>query len=264
MTPGRHTQATKTTVLDFFTPEKFAGSGCHPRGIFLRAPILLLCGFGILLLSLPARGAGLQTGRTGAASSAAAPTGEATITFRKVFKSSYPEFVEIKVKQSGTGTYDIRQLDDDASPQPFEISASLAQKIFDLAGKLHDFQGVDLEVHRRLANLGDKTFRYEKGGESHETTFNYTLDLTAADLLSVFEGLSRQESDLADLQRTMRYDRLGVNDVVLQVEADYDNKQLPEPERFLSLLDQLAADEKFIDIARDRARKLAGRIRSSH
>jgi hypothetical protein len=62
----------------------------------------------------------------------------------------------------------------------------------------------------------------------------------------------------------MRYDRLGVNDVVLQIQADYDSKQLPEPERFLATLDQLAADQKFIDIARDRARALAGRIRASH
>jgi hypothetical protein len=192
-----------------------------------------------------------------------ASSGDAVITFRKVFKSSYPEFVEFKIRQNGSGTFDIRQLDDDASPQPFEIGAPLARKIFDFADQLHDFQGVDLEVHRRLANLGDKTFRYEKGGETHETTFNYTLDPTAAQLLAIFESLSRQESDLADLQRSMKYDRLGVNDVVLQIQADYDNKQLPEPERFLTLLDQLAADQKFIDIARDRARTLAGRIRSS-
>ena len=219
-----------------------------------------------LLAIFPCAGSPIR--RTQTATKSAATTGgsassEPTITFRKVFKTSYPEFVEIKVKQNGTGSYDIRQLDDEASPQPFEIGAPLAQKIFDLAGKLHEFQGVDLEVHRRLANLGEKTFRYEKGGDAHETTFNYTLDPTATQLLSVFEGLSRQETDLSDLQRTMRYDRLGVNDVVLQIQADYDNKQLPEPDRFLALLDQLAGDAKFIDIARDRARTLAGRIRSS-
>jgi hypothetical protein len=88
--------------------------------------------------------------------------------------------------------------------------------------------------------------------------------MTASQLLAIFESLTRQETDLADLQRAMRYDRLGVNDVVLQIQSDYDNKQLPEPDRFLSLLDQLAADQKFIDIARDRARTLAGRIRTSH
>jgi hypothetical protein len=211
----------------------------------------------VVLLSLPVLLAPRVAGKPH-------PPGDATITFRKVFKSSYPEFVEIKINQGGSGTFDIRQLDDDASPQPFEVGAPLVHKIFDLAEKLHDFQGVDLEVHRRLANLGDKTFRYEKAGETHETNFNYTLDMTASQLLAIFESLTRQETDLADLQRAMRYDRLGVNDVVLQIQADYDNKQLPEPDRFLALLDQLAADQKFIDIARARARTLAGRIRTSH
>jgi len=62
----------------------------------------------------------------------------------------------------------------------------------------------------------------------------------------------------------MRYDHLGVNDVMQQIERDYNSKLLPEPERLLPTLDQLAADEKFIDLARTRARNLATRIRSSH
>jgi hypothetical protein len=189
------------------------------------------------------------------------PAGPPTITFRKVFKSSYPEFVEIKVDNTGKGTYDIRQLSDDANPQPLQIGAPIAQKIFDLAGKLHNFQGVDLEIHRKIASLGDKTFRYESGAETHEVTFNYTMDPTATELLNLFENLARQESDLADLQRTMRYDHLGVNDVMDQIQQDYDGKLLPEPERFLPLLDQLGADQKYINIARDKARTLAGRIR---
>jgi hypothetical protein len=188
----------------------------------------------------------------------------ATITFRKIFKSSYPEFVEIKVKDSGSGTYDIRQLDEEANPQPLTVTAQLTQRIFQLAAALHDFDGIDLEVHRRIANLGQKTFRYEKGGDAHEATFNYTLNDSATQLLNIFEGISREQGDLADLERTMRYDRLGVNDVLLQVESDYSKKLLPEPDRLLPTLDAIAADEKIIDIARDRARGLANRIRSGH
>lgn len=235
-----------------------------PRGL----PCGVLCGLLFGFASFPAHGVTRRlspqtTKAPAAANRASASNSGATITFRKVFKSSYPEFVEIKLQQDGMGTYDIRQLDDDASPQPFELSAAVAQKIFDLAAKLHNFQGVDLEVHRRVANLGDKTFRYENGGESHEVTFNYTLDATANQLLNVFEGISRQESDLSDLQRTMRYDRLGVNDAMIQIAMDYDGKLLPDPAKFLPLLDQLAADEKFVDIARERARTLAGRIRAA-
>jgi len=187
-----------------------------------------------------------------------------TITYRKIFKSSYPEFVEIRLNEGGHGTFDIRQLDEAASPQPFETGAALAGKIFALAAKLHNFQGVDLDVHRRIANLGEKTFRYDKGAETHEVKFNYTLDDSAGQLTVIFEGLARQTTDLSDLERTMRYDRLGVNDVLLQIEQDYNNKLFPEPERLLPALDQLAADDKFIGIARQRARSLSSRIRGSH
>lgn len=226
---------------------------CHFR--------ILIATLAGLAMAASVPSASSQSGRTPAA---ADPSGGATITFRKVFKTSYPEFEEIKLNSSGAGTYDIRQLDDDPSPQAFTISVPIVQKIFDLAGKLHNFQGADLDVHKRIANLGEKTLGYEKGGEKNETTFNYTIDPTATQLLDIFEGLSRQETDLSDLQRTMRYDHLGVNDVVVQIETDYNNKVLPEPERFLTVLDQVASDEKFISVARDRARTLAGRIRSGH
>ena len=189
--------------------------------------------------------------------------GGATITFRKVFKLSSPEFVEIKVNESGTGTYDIRQLDEEPSPQPFELNASVVQRILSLAGKLRNFKGIDLEMHRRIANLGEKTFRYDRGAETHSVTFNFTLDDSARQLLDIFEGLARQQAGLSDLQRAMRYDRLGVNDVLRQIEADYDRNLLPDPDRLLPSLDRIAADEHFIDIARQRARALAVRIRSS-
>ncbi len=194
---------------------------------------------------------------------AAVPADGPTIVYRKVFKSSYPEYVQIKVSQHGTATYDIRQLDDESDPVAFEINPPLVQRIFDLASKLHNFQGVDLDIHRRIANLGEKTFQYTKGSEIHEVKFNYTLDESATQLLNIFEGLARQESDLSNLQRVMRYDHLGVNDALAQIETDYNNKIFPEPERLLGALDQVSADDKFIDIARQRARALASRIRNS-
>jgi len=186
-----------------------------------------------------------------------------TISFRKIFKSSYPEFTEIKVTQSGACTADIRALDDEPSPQACEIGQAMAEKIFSLAARLHDFNGVDLDIHRRIANLGTKTLQYENGTEKHSVTFNYTLDETASQLESIFEGLARQEMDASDLRRTMQYDRLGVNDVLIRIEADYAGKLLPEPERLLPLLDQIADDDKYIDLARQKARMLAGKIRGT-
>jgi len=186
------------------------------------------------------------------------------LTFRKVFKSSYPEFSEIKVREDGSGSYDIRQLDETPSPQPMQIGQTLARKIFELAGELHDFQGVDLDVHRRIANLGQKTFRYQNGSENFQVTFNYTLNSPANQLLAIFDGLQRQELDLSAMRRAMRYDHLGIDDVMRRVQRDLKNKLLPEPEALLDTLDQIATNTDLIDIARQRARSLAEQIRSSH
>jgi hypothetical protein len=188
--------------------------------------------------------------------------GGATITFRKVFKSSFPEFVEIKVAEDGNCTADIRQLSDDPSPQPFHLSQSVVQRIFKLAGDLHDFHGVDLEMHRRIANLGQKTFIYTNGSQTYQTSFNYSANPFAIQILNLFENLTRQETDISDLQRTMRYDKLGVYDVVQRVEQDYNQKVLPDPEQLLPTLDQLSGDNTLLDIAREHARTLAGRIRN--
>src|ERR1700730_1560916 len=182
--------------------------------------------------------------------------------FRPVFKSSSPEFIEIAVREdSDTAAYEIRQLDEDAGPSPFQVSAGLRTKMFGLAAQLEHFQGQALHVHRKSANLGEKTFRWEAGAEVHETKFNYTLNSAAAELLRIFEGLARQQEHFDLISRRMRYDRLGINDALLQFESDFNRSLLPEPQRVLPILDQIAGDSRFVDIARQRARSLAERIR---
>ncbi len=187
----------------------------------------------------------------------------ATITYRRVFKGSTPEFIEIKIGDEGKDTFDIRQLDEDADPEPFEVGPAVRKKIFDLASELKYFAIDNLDIQKKIANLGQKTFRYENGAEVHETSFNYTLNPSATLLMQIFEGLARQEQDLALLQRQAKFDRLGVNDALMQFESDMDHRLLPEPERLLPVLDQIAADYHFVEIARSRARALAERIRTS-
>ncbi len=186
----------------------------------------------------------------------------AKLTFRRVFKSSTPEFIEISIREdSDDATFEIRQLDDDPGAARFQVSSALRSKMFALASQLNHFQGQDLDVHRKIANLGEKTFRWERGAETYEVKFNYTLNSAASQLLLIFEGLARQQELLVLLERRMRYDRLGINDALLQFETDLNRNLLPEPQRALPTLDQIAGDSRFIEIGRQRARALAERIR---
>jgi hypothetical protein len=186
----------------------------------------------------------------------------AKLIFRRVFKESTPEFIEIVVAQdTDKATFEIRQLEEDPEKVPFEVGASLRAKMFDLASQMNHFQNQDLDVHRKIANLGEKTFRWEQGAESHEVKFNYTLNAAATQLLQIFEGLARQQELVELLERRMRYDRLGINDALLQFEADLNRNMLPEPQRALPALDQISGNPQFVEIARQRARTLAERIR---
>jgi hypothetical protein len=184
------------------------------------------------------------------------------ITFRRVFKSSTPEFIEIIVSEgSDTASYEIRQLDDDPGAISFAVGAPLRAKMFALAGQLNHFQGQDLDVHRKIASLGEKTFRWQQGTVSYETKFNYTLNAAATQLLQIFEGLARQQENFELLSRRLKYDRLGINDALLECDSDYTRGLLPEPQTLLPLLDQIAGDPHLVDIARQRARSLGDRIR---
>jgi hypothetical protein len=192
-----------------------------------------------------------------------ASSASATITYRRIFKGSSPEFIEIKVAEQGKGTYEIHQLGEESGAEAFEVGPAVREKLFKLTAELKNFAINDLDVRKRIADLGEKTFRYERGTEVHEVSFNYTLNASANQLMQIFEGLARQQGDLVILERRVKYDHLGVNDALRQFESDLEHRLLPEPERVLPVLDQIAADSRFVEIARTRARALAERIRTS-
>ncbi len=200
-----------------------------------------------------------SSAQTSSAQSSAGSAG-ATITFRKIFKDSSPEYVKIEVSQSGASTYDIRQIDDTPQPRPFTVSPALAAKIFALAAALDDFNGITLEVRRRVANLGEKTYIYEKDGVTHQVSFNYTSNDKANQLLDIFEGLSLEDQYAGQIRRTMRYDPLGLDNVLTRLQRDIAARLIPEPAALVPLLNEIAANSNFLDIARQRARMIVAGV----
>lgn len=223
------------------------------KRLFAAFGLLAMIGSGVTLASAQARAS---------ASAASKPSSQnAKITFRRIFQGSSPEYVELCIwDDAKTATYEIRQMDDDPGSAPFEVGDALRSKIFGLTSQLHNFQGLDLDVHRKIANLGEKTFRWEQAGVSHETKFNYTLNPAATQLLQIFEGLARQQEHYELITRRMRYDRLGIYDALLQFESDLNRGLLPEPGKLVPLLEQIANDPKFVDVARKRSQLLLSRI----
>jgi hypothetical protein len=218
--------------------------------------LLVITGATVTFASAQTQAAASTTSTTSKVSSQTAK-----VTFRRVFQGSSPEYIELCIwDDAKTATYEIRQMEDDPGSAPFEVGEPLRAKIFGLTAQLHNFQGLDLDVHRKIANLGEKTFRWEQAGVSHETKFNYTLNSAASQLLQIFEGLARQQEHYELITRRMKYDRLGIYDALLQFESDLNRGLLPEPQRLVPLLEQIANDPKFVDVARKRSQAIIARI----
>ncbi|HEY2844354.1 MAG TPA: hypothetical protein VGJ09_11915 [Bryobacteraceae bacterium] len=180
------------------------------------------------------------------------------VSYTKIFPGSEPAYMATTVDRSGAVTY--REAKDE-DPEMFQMEADGVKAIFDLAEKLDHFKR-PIESGLKVAKTGDKTFRWENGAENSEVKFNYSQDENARTLQDWFERISDSERAVMLLRRAIRFDKLGVNDAVLRVDSAWSQKRLVGREQFLPLLDRIAKNETFINLARDRAARLAADMRA--
>jgi hypothetical protein len=176
------------------------------------------------------------------------------IVYTKVFPKSVPEYVKITITQAGAATY--QEEANELDPTAFQVDSSSTAEIFDLAAKLNHFKG-KLESNLKVAKTGDKTYRWEDGTTSFETTYNYSTNENAKALQDWFERITETQRILADLQRSYKYDRLGVNEILVRLDAAWRQKRVVGPEQFIAILDRIQKNEALLNIARDRAGSLS-------
>jgi hypothetical protein len=181
------------------------------------------------------------------------------VVYTKSFPGSSPAYVSITVERDGSCAYK-EAVDED--PENFKLEPDVTTAIFDLAEKLSHFKN-PLESGLKVAKMGDKTFRWENGTEKSEAKFNYSLDDNARLLHDWFERITESETLTFQLRRAIRYDRLGVNDAVLKIQAAWDRKRMVGLAQVVPLLDRVAQNEAFLHMARDRAMGLADVFRAA-
>jgi len=185
--------------------------------------------------------------------------GESRLFLSKSFPGSSPDYVAITIEQSGVTEY--KEAADDDHPLKLQLSASEAAELFALAEKLDHFKR-PLESALKVAKMGVKTFRFEKGTEKTEVSFNFSEDLDARAMVDWFEKISETGQTYWALDRAVKYDKLGVNQALLQFNIAMDKKKLVSTQLFLPLLDRIAKNDSYMNMARTRAANLAEAIRA--
>jgi hypothetical protein len=211
--------------------------------------------FFLLLISVPLCNFGAIAAQT-------QPTSQPTISFTKLLKGSVPEYVAITFDRTGAATYDGRKESESPAPRHFTLSTATTQRIFDLAGALDDFKSIDLESHKKVADLGAKTLTYQDGATKNHTEFNYTLNHDAQDLVNLFERISVVLQHVESLDYAMRYDHLGLPGELLQIQLDLQNKALTDPELMVPQLEKIIRDSRFMRLAQIRAQDILQQVQT--
>lgn len=184
------------------------------------------------------------------------------LVFTKSFPGSVPAYVEISLEKDGSVVY--KEAPDDNNPISIRLSQGDADTVFSLADKLNHFTS-PLESSLKVAFMGKKTFRYEDAAgteKPHQVEFNYSADPNAQALLDWFERIAESERDYIELERTVKYDKLGVQNALLQMQGTINQNRLIAPQQFLPLLDRVVKNQSYMNIARERAAEFAQQFRA--
>jgi hypothetical protein len=183
------------------------------------------------------------------------------LTFTKDFPRSLPPYLSVNVTK--TGALEYKEAVNDEQPVKAQMPESDTVVLFDLALKL-DFFRAPLESGLKVANTGKKTFRYDDGtGKTSQAVFNYSTNEIAQQLLNRFEQIAETERAYIQLERTARFDKLGVNDALAEIESLWLRKELAAPLQFVPLLNRVANHESYMHLARERAGRLRDQFQAA-
>jgi len=183
----------------------------------------------------------------------------AIIRYSKDFPGSSPAHAAIWVGTDGKGEF--TDAPDGGMPISFQLTPSETEAIFGLAAKLDHFTR-PLESGLKVAFTGDKVFRYEQGSTKNEVKFNYSTDPDAKLLLDWFERLTETSMHVINLEHVARYDRLGVDQALRDLQMSADQNRLAGTTQLLPILDRLARSKSAFNRVRQRAAIMAEAIRA--
>ena len=92
--------------------------------------------------------------------------------------------------------------------------------------------------------------------------FNYSQDPDAQLLLDWFERINETAQHVINLERTAKFDHLGVDQALLQLQVTFERNELVAARQLLPILDRIAKNSVLFNRARERAAAIAAAIRT--
>ena len=179
--------------------------------------------------------------------------------YSKSFPGSTPAYMQVTLEKTGNAEY--KEAPDDELPLKFKLTEAETGEVYSLVEKLDNFKR-PVESGLKVAFMGTKTFRLEKGTEKTEIQFNYSEDANAKLLWDWCERLTESAQHRISLDRAAKYDKLGVFKALNLLGSAIERKRVVGLEQYLPTLDRISKNESYMHQARTRASEIAEFIRS--
>ena len=179
--------------------------------------------------------------------------------YSKSFPGSTPAYMQVTLEKTGDAEY--KEAPDDELPLKFKLTEAETGEVYSLVEKLDNFKR-PVESGLKVAFMGTKTFRLEKGTEKTEIQFNYSEDANAKLLWDWCERLTESAQHRISLDRAAKYDKLGVFKALNLLGSAIERKRVVGLEQYLPTLDRISKNESYMHQARTRASEIAEFIRS--
>ena len=179
--------------------------------------------------------------------------------YSKSFPGSTPAYVQVTLEKNGEAVY--KEAPDDDLPLGFKLTDAETAEVYLLVEKLDYFKR-PIESRLKVAFMGTKTFRLEKGAEKREVQFNYSEDPSASLLWDWCERMTESAQHRIALDRAAKYDKLGVVKALDLLGSAIERKRVVGLEQYLPTLDRIVKNESYMHTARARASEIAEYIRA--
>jgi len=187
----------------------------------------------------------------------------ARITYTRTLAGSSPEYLAVAVNADGSGSYVGRRLDESAHPRALRLSPATTQRLFTLAAELNYFRSIDLDSHKKVADLGLKTLTYENGAERNQVKFNFTQERSGRELMDLFEGVANVEEQVDLLEYAIKYDPLSLPQQLLAIQIALNHNELVDPQLMIPSLQEISSNPRFLHVAQTRAQDILSRVSPS-
>ncbi len=187
------------------------------------------------------------------------------IQFSKEFKEGPYEYFRITINQLGAGQFEVKPRTGKLMTDELKVSTESVRQILanlDAANFLNSKR--DYESRLKVADMGLKKIFFQKGTQSREVEFNYTINKNINAIAEYFSGLATTELRIDSLETALKYDKLGLPEQIKGLDMEMSNHWLSETPLLLPILRQIANDSAVFNMVQRKAHQLILEIETAN